>query len=141
MKIYRKDRMYITFPEPEPGQDGWLVGNTFVTLAEAAKENADARAYVRLSTTLNAKRIGWEMPKEEQEAIIEEVLEKSFGWTDEADPKGVEVKRQFSGRPNYNVDDCTLAKAMWETEPASPKASRITNLTTAGIIGTEDIVE
>lgn len=57
MKIYRKDKTYVSFPPMIDGQDSWLIGAaTVITAEEAEQMNTEARGYVRTLARLEASR-------------------------------------------------------------------------------------
>jgi hypothetical protein len=58
MKIYPKNRIYITFPDPPDEQtEGWLIGGTLYTREELRQINQESRGYERTINRLQASKL------------------------------------------------------------------------------------
>jgi hypothetical protein len=58
MKIYPKNRIYITFPDPPDEQtDGRLIGGTLYTREEPRQINQESRGYERTINRLQASKL------------------------------------------------------------------------------------
>ena len=57
MKVFPKNKMYMTFPKPRDGQNAWSVNGIEITVEDADRMGKDARGYIRTITRLETSKL------------------------------------------------------------------------------------